>query len=736
MEASTATVTKPDVHANGEKVHPDRTMIRRFIEALYTPAADLPGMVPVFWPTGDGSPRDIRFFDHHDLDSIADYATPLAEHHDVYFQPNLIDPTKIDAIRARRGRGEESEVGVVIGVFGDVDAEKAGSKKRYPPRSVLDAALAKMPMPPTIIVNSGLPDRGVHPYTLFIEPVAIESEEQRAKMKGISEGWQHLLRKKIGEDAEGRGYDLDGTADLCRVLRPPGTVNHKYGCLVTTAVFEPNLRYDWRDFEQYILDAPHKTVPEKAKAAPGPVSVDPGLDAELIEMASHAANGAKFKALWVGDTAGYPSESEADLALASMLAFWTGPNPAHIESLMRQSGVKRAKWDEHKTYLADTIAKAMEGRTGFYGVPSAASDWGPSFLPHTDSGLAERFARQHGANVRYCHPWKKWLVWDQKRWRIDDTGAMGLLAKQTARSILHEAADCDDDDMRKKLREFARQAESAARRDAMLQLAKSEPPIPILPAVLDQDVWLLNCPNGTLDLRTGELRSHRREDFLSKLCPVDFLPDASCPGWLRFLDRILAGDAALVSFVQRLAGYCLTGDEKIRARRMRQDFWQFDPTHKIVVASNHRPEVRGTDHAIWRRLRLVPFKIVMPKAEQDRRLPQRLRAELPGILAWAVRGCLDWQRNGLGEPAEVQIATENYRTQQDTIGEFLASCCQIGDALQVRASDLLDAYRTWSGDQQMTAKRFGLTMTERGFTRCSSNGTRYRGVGLTAEQTV
>jgi len=80
-------------------------------------------------------------------------------------------------------------------------------------------------------------------------------------MKGLSEGWQRLLRKKIGNDAEGREYDLDGTADLCRVLRPPGTVNHKYGCPVTTAVFEPNRRYDWRDFDQYIEPEANKAQP-------------------------------------------------------------------------------------------------------------------------------------------------------------------------------------------------------------------------------------------------------------------------------------------------------------------------------------------------------------------------------------------------------------------------------------------------------------------------------------------
>lgn len=101
----------------------------------------------------------------------------------------------------------------------------------------------------------------------------------------------------------------------------------------------------------------------------------------------------------------------------------------------------------------------------------------------------------------------------------------------------------------------------------------------------------------------------------------------------------------------------LTGSDKVLARRMREDFWEFDPTHKVLLATNHKPEVRGTDHAIWRRLRLIPFDIVIPDAEQDKMLPKKLEAELKGILAAAVQGCLEWQRLGLGLPDEVKQAT-------------------------------------------------------------------------------
>ncbi len=91
----------------------------------------------------------------------------------------------------------------------------------------------------------------------------------------------------------------------------------------------------------------------------------------------------------------------------------------------------------------------------------------------------------------------------------------------------------------------------------------------------------------------------------------------------------------------------LTGGDSIRARRMREDFWQFRPSHTVVLATNHKPTIRGTDHGIWRRIRLVPFTVTIPDAEQDKQLTSKLRAEWPAILRWAVAGCIDWQRNGL-----------------------------------------------------------------------------------------
>jgi putative DNA primase/helicase len=161
----------------------------------------------------------------------------------------------------------------------------------------------------------------------------------------------------------------------------------------------------------------------------------------------------------------------------------------------------------------------------------------------------------------------------------------------------------------------------------------------------------------------------------------------------------------------------LTGGDVIKARRMRQDFFQFWPTHKLWMAANHKPGVRGTDHAIWRRIRLIPFLATVAPGQRDERLPDKLRAELPGILNWAIEGCLEWQHGGLQAPAAVIEATSSYRQEQDHVGRFLADCCELGDDRSVAAKDLRTAYETWcdeNGERPWSAKAIGAQLTDRG----------------------
>ena len=442
----------------------------------------------------------------------------------------------------------------------------------------------------------------------------------------------------------------------------------------------------------------------------------------------------------------------------------------------------------------------------------------------TDLGNAERLVRHHGQDIRYVGPWKKWLAWDGIRWAID-RAAVERWAKDTVRQIYHEAASLHDKTERTEAAKWATTSESCSRLEAMVKLAASEKGIEVLPQALDRDPWLLNCLNDTLDLRTGELHVHRREDLITRLCPVEFDPLAECPLWTATLDLVFGANADLIAYWQQLCGVILTGtvteqilpilhgtgengkstllnclmgllgtdyaikappnflmvkrheahpteladlfgkrlvvaietgegvrinevlvkeltgSDPIRARRMREDFWQFNPTHKVLLCTNHKPVIKGTDHAIWRRISLIPFVVKIPAERKDKRMSERLRQEWPGILAWCVRGCVEWQRSGgLEPPAKVQEATRSYREDEDVLARFVAENCVISPGAQqirVKAAVLYNAYRAWtegSGESPVTQKRFGEAMTERGFERITNNGTWYVGVGLRSNE--
>jgi phage/plasmid-associated DNA primase len=161
----------------------------------------------------------------------------------------------------------------------------------------------------------------------------------------------------------------------------------------------------------------------------------------------------------------------------------------------------------------------------------------------------------------------------------------------------------------------------------------------------------------------------------------------------------------------------LTGGDRVKARRMRQDFWEFEPTHTVFMAVNHKPIVRGTDTAIWRRIRLIPFTETIAPADQDKQLPAKLRGEMPGMLVWAIEGCLAWQREGIQAPDEVRKATAGYRSEMDVIGDFLTDRCYRGEHLKVAKDDLYRAYQQWchdAGEREETKRKFGMLLKERG----------------------
>jgi putative DNA primase/helicase len=161
----------------------------------------------------------------------------------------------------------------------------------------------------------------------------------------------------------------------------------------------------------------------------------------------------------------------------------------------------------------------------------------------------------------------------------------------------------------------------------------------------------------------------------------------------------------------------LTGGDKIKARFMRQDFFQFEPTHKIFLVANHKPVINGTDYAIWRRVLLIPFTVKIEGKEKDKDLPKKLEAEYPGILAWLVRGCLEWQEDGLQIPEEVKAATEEYKAESDVLARFLEECT-VRVPVDTQASKLFKRYKEWcigNVEKELTNTAFGLEMVKRGY---------------------
>ena len=511
--------------------------------------------------------------------------------------------------------------------------------------------------------------------------------------------------------------------------------------------------------------------------------------------------------------AGHLAEGEVVRALGDA-ALAAGLSPAEILPTIR-SGLQAGS--SHPRSPQERVNGWHPGVT----LPGESQGEAPVVEHTTDLGNARRLVRRHGRDVRYVHTWGQWLVWDGRRWARDETGAVHRLARETVRSIYVEAAQAADTATAKALARWAMQSESAGRLAAMVEVARSEEEVAIAHHALDGDPWLLTVRNGTIDLRTGNLRPHRREDLMTRMVNVDYDPDTTCPTWLAFLDRVTGGDQDLQTYLQRAVGYTLSGDtseqclffahgngsngkstffgvlselfgdygmridaeslmlrhqgggipndlarlpgarfvvsseisgghrlnearvkdltggDAMVARFLRAEFFQFKPSLTLWMYGNERPRVHGADHGIWRRIRLLPFTVTIPDEERDPQLSTRLLAELPGILAWAVRGCLDWQRHGLPIPAVVRAATDDYRSDMDVIGRFVEEQCIVHPRATVSASALYQAYEAWcaaNGEHAVSQTAFGERLNQRGIGKTrTGRGILRTGIGLRAE---
>jgi len=298
----------------------------------------------------------------------------------------------------------------------------------------------------------------------------------------------------------------------------------------------------------------------------------PASVSDILEAARNAKNGAAFSALYAGDISGYASQSEADMALCNMLAFWCRCDAELMDTMYRQSGLMREKWDRQQsgsTYGALTIQKAVEGCTSVY-QPRGHSDYRlnvhggevdilPKLYTFDDTGNADRFIDMFGQDMRYNYAEKSWLYWDGRRWAydMDGTAARAADCSVAAMSSELEYYERQEDDTAKQFAKHIKYSRSHKGKKALTDEAQHR--VPVLPHQLDKHLMAFNTPNGTLSLKTGELAAHDPKWLITKMSNVEYTDTADHPLWDRFLMDIFGGNRDLIRYVQKAVGYSLTG---------------------------------------------------------------------------------------------------------------------------------------------------------------------------------
>lgn len=424
----------------------------------------------------------------------------------------------------------------------------------------------------------------------------------------------------------------------------------------------------------------------------------------------------------------------------------------------------------------------------------------------TDQANAGRIVSKFGKRLIVVAG--QWYAWTGMRWEKDD-GEVYRYACRLSQIIhaegdtwrakkAHSAEETEKNNaIADALAKWAQRSEMKATIEAAVSLAKKM--LAVDEDQIDRNPWLLNCVNGTVDLRTGALGPHNPEDFITKLAPLEYDPAVHSPVWESVVARVTLEEGMttrpMANFLQRWFGYCatgstreqsfvvhygqgsngkstildtvaevlgdyaataapgllvghgadrhpteiadlfgrrmvtahetgeggqlkedtvkqLTGSDKVKARFMRADFFEFDPTHKLQLLTNHKPIIKGQDNGIWRRVLLMPYLARWASAEdvkagrahfvKDTRIAEQLKAEIQGVLTWVVEGARQWFQDGLQPPDAVLAASRDYQAEQDRVGQFISECCELGQQHEaLLAGDfggLYETYRGWCGE--------------------------------------
>lgn len=470
-------------------------------------------------------------------------------------------------------------------------------------------------------------------------------------------------------------------------------------------------------------------------------------------------------------------------------------------------------------------------------------------LNSNEDGDAGLFIALQEGEFRFDHSLGKWFKWAGHYWEEDGIGnataALDSVIDEYSKEAMRQSQlkliavknqKKDDEEKAKeqeqKVIKRIHDLQTVYRKKNVLYLAtQGDGSLGITGDEWDRDPWLLGCRNGIIDLRTGELRPGKPEDYIKTVVPTEWKGlDEQAPLWEKFLLEIFENNEKMPPYLQRLFGYGITGltidhvipifwghhgrngkstifdtlfhvlgsiigpipsemllsDGRVRssagpspdimALRGRRIAWaseteeerrlavekvklltgadtltgrpphgkkmiEFRPTHKLFLLTNHKPSIPPTEYAMWERIHPIPFTLSYvdePKEKFERKrdahLPEKLKAESSGIMAWLVKGCLEWQRVGLNPPDLVKQTLAQYKEDEDILGFFLSECTKPDPHERIKAKAFYGAYRKWCemfGHKPLGGKKFGERMGERLHRTADDKGRYYEGLVLT-----
>ena len=534
----------------------------------------------------------------------------------------------------------------------------------------------------------------------------------------------------------------------------------------------------------------------------------------------------------------YTSHSEADMALANILAFWCAKDYSQMDSIFRQSNLYRDKWDEKRknsTYGEQTLFKAINEVNNIY-TPKQEKEENPlryalshifdaekkdkeyPIRSYDDTGNADRFIDRYGHLYKHSYITNKFYIYDGQKWKVDDRGAIRKLIDEMIESIKNEkvlhSEDVTEEEAREAFQKYYKKTRGTqSKKNIMNELMHRKT---VTPDEFDKDDMLLNVANGYIDLTSRELYKHDINRMFSQIANTDYSEKMQPAVWLDFLNDIFAGDKAVIRYIQKALGYSLTGStreqvmfilfgkgrngksifvetiaeilgdysnnmqakslmvkkndnvntdiarlskarfvtssepnegfrfdeglikqitggDKVTARFLYAEEFEYTPKFKIWVSTNHKPIIRGTDDGIWRRLVLIPFDVQIPEEKVDKDLKYKLLREAPAILNWMAEGAYMWMREGLELPEKLKDAGQTYRTEMDVVEQFIQEKCKRAEGVRETGKALYEEYKKWADENneyKMDKNKFGKKLKEKFRSKRMTNGVNYLGVEL------